>query len=130
MSSLYKKTGIRQHAIIIERSDTVKSVMAAVRKWKKQSRNVPNIFSIVAPNMEAIATAVMSAGLLGNAKNWEINTSNMENGNTTTEVSFFFSHGLPDDHEDAQTYIGGADAYADLEARVKDGSMPSCWTKI
>lgn len=127
MSSLYRKSGVRQHSIIIGRTDTVKSVMASVRKWKKACRNVPNVFSIVAPNIDAVATAVMSAGLLGDAKNWEINTHSMENGGVDTEVSFLFSTGLPDDHDDAQSYIGGSEAYDDLETRVKDGSLPSCW---
>lgn len=128
-------SGIRHQTIVIGRTDSVKSVMAAVRKWKKACRNLPYIFTIVAPSIDTVATAVMSAGLLGDAKRWNIGNV-YQSGNTTTgkpcrrmqtEISFIFSSGLDDDHEDAQRLIGGRAEYEDLEARVKDGSLPSCW---
>tara|TARA_B110000196_G_scaffold275025_2_gene252259 strand:+ start:1146 stop:1928 length:783 start_codon:yes stop_codon:yes gene_type:complete len=115
--------------IVVTKSDTVKSIMKAVRFIKKQCRRRPYTYTITAPDMESIATAVMAAGLLGDARNWIIENvpTGDGDGHVHTNVSFTFVGNLPETHEQAQCHIGGRDDYEELEMRVKEGHLPSCW---
>lgn len=131
---------IQHSEIVVRKDDTVKSIMASVRALKKQCRRRPYTYTIRAPNMDSIATAVMAAGLLGSddpsaaANNWHIHNAvhqtvaaGANQSHVDTEVAFSFSGNLLETHEKAQRYIGGREEYEEIESRVKDGRLPSCW---
>ena len=115
------------HTVIdIDGRDTrVRNVMSQIRQHKKEAARFHKTwsFDIRASDVSGIATAVMAAGLLGDAKNYEIkNVVETENGPTNTWVTFCF-------HKDNNIpcLIGKQVDYERLKDDEENGRLPGCW---
>ena len=114
------------HKIIdINGRDTrVRNVMSQIRQHKKDAGRFHKqwSFEIRARDISGIATAVMAAGLLGDAKNYDIKNVEGDNGSTNTWVSFSF-------HKDDNIpcLIGKKPDYDRLKEDETNGAIPGCW---
>lgn len=114
------------HKIIdINGRDTrVRNVMSQIRQHKKDAARFHKkwSFDIRARDISGIATAVMAAGLLGDAKNYDIKNVEGDNGSTNTWVTFSF-------HKDDNIpcLIGKKKDYDRLKDDEVNGGVPGCW---
>lgn len=115
------------HHTIIEidgRDTRVRKVMSRIRQHKKDAGRFHKkwSFEIRARDISGIATAVMAAGLLGDAKNYDIRNVGGENGSTNTWVTFSF-------HKDDNIpcLVGKKADYARLKDDEASGAVPGCW---
>lgn len=110
------------------RETRVRDVMGQVRRHKRYAArtNQKWSFDIHSDCINGIATAVMAAGLLGDAKDYKIeNTTNNDNNNnkkttTTTSVTFSFD-------EESPCLVGNKADYERLKADEECGAAPGCW---
>tara|TARA_B100001094_G_scaffold121516_1_gene117214 strand:+ start:1410 stop:2129 length:720 start_codon:yes stop_codon:yes gene_type:complete len=106
------------------RDTRVRTVMGQIRQHKKDAERFhkPWSFDIRARDISGIATAVMAAGLLGDAKNYDIKNVEGENGSTNTWVTFSF-------HKDNNIpcLVGKKADYDRLKEDEDSGNVPGCW---
>jgi len=119
--------GSKTHHKIIDingRDTRVRNVMGQIRQHKKDAGRFHKkwSFEIRARDISGIATAVMAAGLLGDAKNYDIKNVEGEDGSTNTWVTFSF-------HKDNNTpcLIGKKADYDRLKDDENSGAVPGCW---
>jgi len=115
------------HHKIVEingRDTRVRNVMGQIRQHKKDAGRYHKkwSFDIRARDISGIATAVMAAGLLGDAKNYDIKNVSDANGSTNTWVTFSFN-------KDANIpcLIGQKADYDRLKTDEENGVIPGCW---
>jgi len=115
------------HHKIIEingRDTRVRNVMGQIRQHKTDAGRFHKkwSFDIRACDISGIATAVMAAGLLGDAKNYDIKNITDDNGSTNTRVTFSFN-------KDANIpcLIGQKADYDRLKTDEENGIIPGCW---
>lgn len=109
---------------IVDRDTRVKHVMSQIRHHKKNATRLKKqcSFEVRSHNINGIATTVMAAGLLGNAKNYEIKNEEGPNGTVNTCVSFTF-----DEDKAVPCVIGTKEDYERLKADEDEGLVPGCW---
>ena len=109
---------------INDRHMRVRNVMGQIRQHKKDAGRFHKkwSFEIRARDISGIATAVMAAGLLGDANNYDIKNVEGENGSMNTWVSFLF-------HKDNNIpcLIGKKADYDRLKDDENNGAVPGCW---
>lgn len=114
------------HKIIdINGRDTrVRNLMGQIRQHKKDAGRFHKkwSFEIRARDISGIATAVMAAGLLGDAKNYDIKNVTDANGSTNTWVTFSFNK-----DDNTPCFIGNKADYARLKTDEENGVVPGCW---